>query len=72
METVLDINTSGVVELKEKDIKKIEGGILVSIAAGIISYVVYEIADECVERATGKTIGNHISDGIDAVGNLIF
>ena len=49
METVLDINTSGVVELKEKDIKKIEGGILVSIAAGIISYVVYEIADNVLK-----------------------
>ena len=72
MEILLDVNKLGIVELEEKDVKKIDGGILVSIAAGVIGYVVYEIADECVERATGKTIGNHISDGIDAVGNLIF
>lgn len=71
MKTLLDFNTLGIVELEEKDAREIDGGIIVSIVAGIVGYVVYEIADECVERATGKTIGNHISDGINAVGEFV-
>ncbi len=60
-------------EMNELEQTQIDGGIFGAILVGAASYLVYEIADAAVIRATGDPISDHISDwvgsGISAVGS---
>jgi hypothetical protein len=62
-------------ELNEMEQTQIDGGIgiLGALALGAAAYIVYEVVDAAVNRATGDPISDHISDavgsGISAVGS---
>ena len=58
-------NNFGFCELNENEKTIINGGgLLIIIAGGVVSYVIYECANAVCEDFTGKTIGKHLADWI--------
>lgn len=75
---------NSLVELNEEEILGIDGGIgvLGAIGLGVASYFAYELVNEGVKRATGKTIPENaayyggqalsaIGSGLQAVGDYL-
>ena len=64
-----NVMMNGFVELSSTEMETIDGGsgagaLALLIVGGILSFVVYEIANAVCEDFTGKTIGKHIADCI--------
>lgn len=61
-------------ELNDDELLSIDGGeLLIGIAVGVILYYGTNVANEIVERKTGHSIGDHMTNAagkaIDAVGS---
>ncbi|CAM3712945.1 hypothetical protein [Marinicrinis lubricantis] len=53
------------IELSELETRETTGGAIWGVIAGAaVGYLVYELADTVVERYTGDTIPEHVSNGI--------
>jgi hypothetical protein len=76
MSSTLLLNNDKFVELSNDETLCCQGGgILLSIAVGVITGVVLyyaaEIADEACKRKTGSSIGDHITNGIGKALNTV-